>query len=42
MLAPEYRARVQAVAAGTAPMDSILQCYYDARQELKLSGQVLG
>jgi hypothetical protein len=33
LLAPEHRRKVLAVAAGEAPMDSILNCYYDASKE---------
>jgi hypothetical protein len=33
LIEPQYRAKVLAVAAGEAPMDSILNCYYDPRTE---------
>jgi SET domain-containing protein len=33
LLAPEHRRKVLAVAAGEVPMDSILNCYYDASKE---------
>ncbi|SFP93198.1 SET domain-containing protein [Hymenobacter arizonensis] len=35
LLPPAHRARMQAVAAGSTPMDSILNCYYDPGQERK-------
>ncbi|ALW86276.1 SET domain-containing protein-lysine N-methyltransferase [Hymenobacter sedentarius] len=35
MLASKYRAKVLAVAAGQASMDSILNCYYDASKVRK-------